>query len=107
MQITVADAWRSVLDIEQVGIDDNFFDLGGHSFLLARLQAHLERVLDREIALLSFFQYPTIRTFSSALQESASRPSEPHEASQSAAFDIEKSRAEKQRAARSRRRPRP
>ena len=107
MQITVADAWKSVLDIEQVGIDDTFFDLGGHSFLLARLQAHLERVLDREISLLSFFQYPTIRTFSSALQEPASRPSAPHNASASAsAFDTEKSRAEKQRAARSRRRPR-
>lgn len=108
MQITVANAWKSVLDIEQIGIDDNFFDLGGHSFLLARLQAHLERVLDREISLLSFFQYPTIRTFSSALQESASHRSQSHEASASApAFDTEKSRAEKQRAARSRRRPRP
>ncbi len=114
LQITVADAWKRVLDMEQVGIDDNFFDLGGHSFLLARLQAHLERVLDRQISLLSFFQYPTIRTFSSALRD-ASRsqlsrsPSDSQETSDAAsagAFDTEKSRAEKQRSARAQRRPR-
>ena len=35
----VADAWREVLGVQRIGLRDNFFDLGGHSLLLVKLQA--------------------------------------------------------------------
>ncbi|XYH92805.1 amino acid adenylation domain-containing protein [Sorangium sp. So ce1128] len=55
----VATAWRAVLRVETVGVHDNFFDLGGHSLLLAQLRDELLR-LGRDVPLVTFFQYPTI-----------------------------------------------
>ena len=39
----VAAAWRVVLAVDEVGADDDFFDLGGHSLLMAVLAGELER----------------------------------------------------------------
>ena len=36
-QNMVADIWRDLLNIDQVGVNENFFDLGGHSLLAIRL----------------------------------------------------------------------
>ncbi|MCP4656910.1 MAG: hypothetical protein GY856_15980, partial [bacterium] len=33
--------WRRVLGLDEVGLDDNFFDLGGHSLLVAKVRSEL------------------------------------------------------------------
>ncbi len=43
-----------------MGLDDNFFDLGGHSLRLLEVQERLARELDREIPLVDLFQFPTV-----------------------------------------------
>lgn len=43
MQLMVAQAWREALEIDQVGLYDNFFDLGGHSLLAMKVIAKLEK----------------------------------------------------------------
>jgi acyl carrier protein len=58
----VAEAWREVLGVEEVGLDDNFFDLGGHSLLLARLRSRLAGKLAREVSVVILFRYPTVRS---------------------------------------------
>ena len=58
---SVARLWAEVLGVAEVGGDDNFFDLGGHSLLLAQLHARLEDLLGREISLLDLFLHPTVR----------------------------------------------
>jgi acyl carrier protein len=51
-----------VLGVEEVGLDDNFFDLGGHSLLLARLRSRLAGRLAREVSVVTLFRYPTVRS---------------------------------------------
>src|SRR4029077_16266351 len=59
---TIAKIWQEVLHVEQVGIHDNFFDLGGHSLLLARIHSKLQVAFQREIPIINLFKYPTVRT---------------------------------------------
>ena len=56
----VADLWSEVLGRDRVGIDESFFDLGGHSLLLARVQALLAERLDRQVPLLKLIELPTV-----------------------------------------------
>lgn len=60
LERTIAAAWQTVLAIDQVGVHDNFFDLGGHSLLMVQLQQKLRAELPVEIELLHLFQFPTI-----------------------------------------------
>jgi amino acid adenylation domain-containing protein len=61
--------WCEVLKLDRVGVGDNFFDLGGHSLLLAQLQQKLQIALGRNVSLISLFQHPTIRDFAKFLVE--------------------------------------
>ncbi len=64
---TLAAIWRELLARDRVGVDDNFFDLGGHSLLLVRLQARIQQALGREVPLVDLFGYPTIRSMAAHL----------------------------------------
>ena len=65
----ITSIWQEILGIESIGQNDNFFDLGGHSLQLIHLQESLQVLLEREIPITLFFQYPTIRTFARYLRE--------------------------------------
>ncbi|RBQ20876.1 hypothetical protein DP939_07355 [Spongiactinospora rosea] len=62
----VARIWAAVLDLDRVGVEDNFFDAGGNSMLLARLHARLQEELDAGLSMRLLFQYPTVRSFAQA-----------------------------------------
>jgi amino acid adenylation domain-containing protein len=66
---TLAVIWAEILGLERVGRDDTFFDLGGHSLLLARLQAMLLERLGREVPLLALFEHPTVATLAASLEK--------------------------------------
>lgn len=53
--------WCEELGLKQVGIDDNFFDVGGYSFLLVKVCNRLRDTFKRDINVVDLFQYPTIR----------------------------------------------
>jgi amino acid adenylation domain-containing protein len=57
---TLAKIWCEVLGLKQVGIRDNFFDLGGHSLLSIRLLHKINLVLKLDLPVRSLFQNPTI-----------------------------------------------
>jgi len=59
---TITSIWQEVLKMEKVGIDDNFFDLGGHSMLLVRIQGKLSEAFNRDISIIELFKYPTVNT---------------------------------------------
>jgi amino acid adenylation domain-containing protein len=58
----VAEVWQEALKIEKVGVDDNFFDLGGHSLLMTRVHARLKEVIAPDLSLIDLFRYPTVRS---------------------------------------------
>ena len=64
----IAQVWCDVLHIETVGLQDNFFDLGGHSLLLAQLHQKLGEQLSQNIALVNLFRYPTVSALAAHLQ---------------------------------------
>ncbi len=56
----LAAIWCELLEVEQVGLSDNFFDLGGHSLLLVRLRGRLRETFGRDVPTLDLFRHPTI-----------------------------------------------
>ena len=95
LEKVIANVWQEALNLEPVGIYDNFFDLGGHSLLVSVVRNKLREVLDLDISLIHFYKHPTIKS----LAEYLSR-----EQAQQASFTHVHKRALKQREARERQR---
>jgi len=72
LEQTIASVWQDVLGLDRVGTDDNFFDLGGHSLLLAQVHDKLNGMLENEVTIIDLFRYPTIRALAVHIQPSAS-----------------------------------
>ncbi|WP_437840117.1 amino acid adenylation domain-containing protein [Sorangium sp. So ce1153] len=64
---TIAAIWQRALRADRIGVHDNFFDLGGHSLLLAEVRAGLERAFQREVPITDLFRYPTVRALAAYL----------------------------------------
>ncbi|HSS78378.1 MAG TPA: amino acid adenylation domain-containing protein, partial [Thermoanaerobaculia bacterium] len=71
LERTITAAWQEELKVEAVGVDDNFFDLGGHSLRMARVHARLKEALGRDISLIELFQYPTVSSLARHLSGNA------------------------------------
>ena len=71
LEETLAAIWRDVIGIEAVGIDDNFFEIGGHSVLVIRVHARLREALGVELSVVDLFQHPTIRGLADFLRPEA------------------------------------
>lgn len=69
LEETIASIWCEVLGRERIGVGDNFFDLGGHSLLLMRAHAMLERALERTVPVVLLFRYPTSAALASHLED--------------------------------------
>ncbi|XXM74658.1 condensation domain-containing protein [Lysinibacillus sphaericus] len=63
----LAQIWSGVLGVEECGIEDNFFDLGGHSLKATILVGKVKRILKKELPLSEVFTSPTIRELSARL----------------------------------------
>jgi surfactin family lipopeptide synthetase A len=59
--------WEELLDVRPIGIKDDFFDLGGHSFLAARMIHRIEQVFGKKIPFVTLFAEPTIEHLANAL----------------------------------------
>ncbi len=61
--------WEVVLDIQPIGVRDNFFDLGGHSLVSSQLLAQIKKFYGRELPLSTLFQAPTIEQLADLLRQ--------------------------------------
>ncbi|PSB02640.1 condensation domain-containing protein [Merismopedia glauca] len=66
---TIAAVWQQVLHIDQVSIEQNFFDLGGHSLLVAKVISQLREKFNRDLSTIDLFKYPTIRAMAQYLSQ--------------------------------------
>ena len=67
LECAIADIWRETLQIEHAGVDDNFFDLGGHSLLMAQIHSRLKTALSRDVPMIDLFRFPTVRSLAGHL----------------------------------------
>ncbi|MEV0251521.1 amino acid adenylation domain-containing protein [Nocardia sp. NPDC050712] len=66
-QQVLAGIFAQVLGLERVGVEDNFFDLGGHSLLVMRLIAGIHRALDIDVSVATVFESPTVAGLADAI----------------------------------------
>ena len=64
--------WESVLDVRPIGIEDNFFDLGGHSFLVAKLLRKIDLEFGERLTMAAAFEAPTISRLAELLRDKSS-----------------------------------
>ncbi len=70
----LAHIWQEVLGVGSVGVDDNFFDMGGHSLLLIRVHSRLvsqTALPPQSLTVVDLFKYPTIRALAAYLATSS------------------------------------
>jgi amino acid adenylation domain-containing protein len=72
LERTLAQLWQRVLNVPTVGLDDNFFDLGGDSLLLMAVHTSLQKSLQTEIPVTDLFGFPTIRKLAKHLRQAES-----------------------------------
>ena len=58
----LCEIWQNFFGLEQVGVHDNFFELGASSIDLIQITKQLPSVLGQEVPVLTLFTHPTIRT---------------------------------------------
>ncbi len=96
LQEKISAIWKDVLNLEEIGITDNFFDIGGHSLLVIQILEKIRNISDKNIKMTDMFKYPTIRLLSDYLD------SDDNDVNESLASG--QARAEKRKSAASRRR---
>jgi amino acid adenylation domain-containing protein len=67
LEQAIASLWQQVLNLDRIGLHDNFFDIGGHSLLIVRVQSQLMAYFHQDLSLLDLFRYPTIHSLAQYL----------------------------------------
>ncbi|HYO99132.1 MAG TPA: amino acid adenylation domain-containing protein, partial [Pyrinomonadaceae bacterium] len=69
LEEVVAGIWAEVLGLEHVGLDDNFFESGGHSLLALRVVSRLRSTLKIEVPVRELFDAPTVAAFAESIAD--------------------------------------
>jgi amino acid adenylation domain-containing protein len=69
-ETTIAEVWSEVLGRERIGINDNFFDLGGHSLKATQVVNRIAKALACDVPLRAIFEHPTVAQLAHALAAS-------------------------------------
>jgi acyl carrier protein len=76
MEQRIADVWQRLLGFEQIGVEDNFFDLGGHSLMATQVISRVRETLNAELPLRVFFETPTVASLSQVIVQSRAENSD-------------------------------
>src|SRR6267142_5213136 len=72
LERTIVQLWQRILKLTEVGLDQNFFDLGGDSLLLVAVHSSLQKALQMRIPVTDLFEFPTIRKLAQRLSRTES-----------------------------------
>ena len=78
LEHSLAEIWGEVLNLKKVGIEENFFDLGGYSLLAVKLVAHTRQKLGIELRVIDLFESPTISQLAACIEARRRHTSELH-----------------------------
>ena len=76
-QERVSALWKELLQLDRVGITQNFFELGGNSLLLMRLGAGIEQTFGKKVSAVEIFRYPTIGKLAAFLDSDSGEGDQP------------------------------
>ena len=74
LERVIAQAWKDALGVDRVGLNENFFDLGAHSLMVAEVHITLRQQLGCEISLVDLFQFPTVTALANHLNGEKAAP---------------------------------
>jgi hypothetical protein len=92
LEQTIAEVWQQVLRTDRVGLDDNFFSIGGNSVLVVAVRGRLLDQIGGDVSLVDMFRYPTVGALASALAARAA-PQSSSDAARAAAEAADRRRA--------------
>ncbi|HEY9850992.1 MAG TPA: amino acid adenylation domain-containing protein [Leptolyngbyaceae cyanobacterium] len=95
----IATVWQQVLNLEKVGVDDNFFDLGGHSLLMAQAHSKLQELVGKAVSMIEMFKYPTISSLAKYLSQKQAEQASSVNNLESSSNKPKENRIQKQKAA--------
>ncbi len=70
----IAEIWRAVIGARAVGLDDNFFEIGGHSLAAIHMLAEVHKRTGKRLPNTILFQAPTVRGMAEALRKAGASP---------------------------------
>lgn len=68
LERTLANIWAEILEVERIGVNDNFFALGGHSLSAMTAVAKIGGRLGTKVPLVAIFRHPTVRQLAVAIE---------------------------------------
>ena len=77
VELMLAAIWQDVLGVERIGMQDNFFDLGGHSLSAMQIAFRIRQVFNIDFPLRSFFEAPVLGAQAQQLQEKLLEQADP------------------------------
>jgi len=69
----VARIWQDILEIPDAGLQTNFFDHGGHSLLLLRVQDRIKEEIGVDVTVTDLFNHPTVESLAGRLTQQTDR----------------------------------
>ncbi|WP_280721380.1 non-ribosomal peptide synthetase [Kitasatospora sp. MAA4] len=109
LEQTLSAIWGRALGRDRIGVEENFFDLGGNSLLLVGVQTTVNQELGCDLSVVDLFSHPTVEALARHLDESGTTPADagadtptPTRPAPGAALDRARQQAERRQAARTR-----
>jgi acyl transferase domain-containing protein/thioesterase domain-containing protein/acyl carrier protein len=72
VESVLAEWWQELLGVETVGLDDDFFDLGGHSLIAVRMFSKIKKTYQQDLSLSTLFEARTIRQLAALIRKAES-----------------------------------